>query len=218
MWAPGTLAPAAARPRAARNLAAIRTPARWAGTSHFSASARCSPARSPSCLAPCAAGPSRLRSRRLITDTSALITVCLAEWTRARVSRRSRSTCSLRAQSRGSPARNDAAEEGAADRQRGQRSRGCEDRGVRHRHGQPEAADDPVPGEDWGSQALPGWQLERRVMRDEVPGEHERAADFDQRPEIEDEVGARAQQTESEDRGARATPARVNLPQPGGKL
>ena len=89
---------------------------------------------------------------------------------------------------------------------------------MRHRHGQPEAADDPVPGEDWGSQALPGWQLERRVMRDEVPGEHERAADFDQRPEIEDEVGARAQQTESEDRGARATPARVNLPQPGGKL
>jgi hypothetical protein len=33
------------------------------------------------------------------------------------------------------------------------------------------------------------------AMRDDVPGEHERAGDLDQRPEIEDEIGARGQET-----------------------
>ena len=55
-------------------------------------------------------------------------------------------------------------------------------------------------------------------MRDEVPGEHERAADLDQRPEIENEIGARAQETESEDRASRRARAQVDLPQPGRKL
>src|SRR5207245_11497377 len=94
------------------------------------------------------------------------------------------------------PAHDGAAENPAADRQRRQRTRRSEDRRMRHGNGEPDAADDAVPREDRRGQPLPRRQLERRVMRDEVPGEHERAPDLDQRPEIEDEVGARAQEAE----------------------
>src|SRR6266511_4036646 len=55
-------------------------------------------------------------------------------------------------------------------------------------------------------------------MRDEVPGEHERAGDLDQWPEIEDEVDAGAQETEGEDRSARAARVRMDLSKPDGKL
>src|SRR5256886_16197201 len=55
-------------------------------------------------------------------------------------------------------------------------------------------------------------------MGDEIPSEHERATDLDQWSEIEDQVGARTQETKGEDRAARSARARVDLAQPGGKL
>ena len=70
---------------------------------------------------------------------------------------------------------------------------------MRHRDDERHTADDPVPSEGGRRQTLGLRQLERRVMRDEIPGEHERTSRLDQRAQIEHEVGAGAEQTEGEE-------------------
>src|SRR5207253_711178 len=63
--------------------------------------------------------------------------------------------------------------------------RACDrERRRRQRNEQADAADDPIPGEERGRDALLFGERERGVMRDEVPHEHEGARDLDERTQI----------------------------------